>query len=262
VIDPPRRARANQARIDALWDFDRADQSEIRFRDAAASARGQLRDVLLTQVARAVGLQARYDEALAILDRLPDTDDDLAGAELRARTQLERGRVLNSSGEPAAARPYFAAAHEVAAAAGLEHLGVDALHMLAIVAATGEQDELNLRAFDLADRAADPRARAWRPSLLNNMGWSAFERADYDLALERFEAALAGRREQGNEHQVRIARWCIARTLRELGRVNEALDIQLALSAEHQAAGTADPYVDEEIIALRAQASVMSRPRP
>ncbi len=262
MIDPRRRARANQARIDALWDFDKADQSEIRFRDAAASARGQLRDVLLTQVARAVGLQAHYDEALANLDALPDPGDGLAGAELRARTKLERGRVLNSSGEPAAARSYFAAAHEVAATAGLEHLAVDALHMLAIVAAPGEQDDLNLRALDLANTAADPRACAWRPSLLNNMGWSAFERADYDLALQRFQAALAGRQEQGKEHEVRIARWCIARSLRALGRVDEALDIQLALSAEHQAAGTADPYVDEEITALRASAGSTSPPRP
>jgi len=44
----------------------------------------------------------------------------------------------------------------------------------------------------------------------------------------------------------------VARTLREMGRTQEALDMQLALAEAHRAAGTTDPEVDEEIAACRA----------
>jgi hypothetical protein len=38
--------------------------------------------------------------------------------------------------------------------------------------------------------------------------------------------------------------------LRALGRFDEALAIQQSLAAEHAAAGTSDPYVNEELDAL------------
>jgi hypothetical protein len=205
---------------------------------------------LLTQVARALGLQARYEEALAALESVR-TDD----REVGIRVLMEKGRVLNSSGDQGGATPLFGEAFAAAAQADFEFLAIDALHMLAIAAPADAQDALNERALKLADTARDPRARQWRASLLNNMGWTAFERADFDAALGRFEAALAARREQGQPAEIQIARWCVARTLRALGRFDEALDIQLALAAEHEVAGTADPFVDEEITALKVEAA-------
>jgi hypothetical protein len=47
--------------------------------------------------------------------------------------------------------------------------------------------------------------------------------------------------------QYRIARWCVARALRSLGRVDEALEIQQALKASHDQTGTSDGYVEEEL---------------
>jgi tetratricopeptide (TPR) repeat protein len=166
------------------------------------------------------------------------------------RVLLERGRVLNSSGSPAEARPLFEAAFAGAADAGFEHLAVDALHMVAIVAPPDEQDALNRRALALADAAADPRARQWRASLLNNLGWTAFDRSDYAGALALFEEALAERLEQGVVARVQVARWCVGRTLRALGRTNEALELQRSLARDHAAAGTKDPFVDEELAEL------------
>jgi tetratricopeptide (TPR) repeat protein len=163
--------------------------------------------------------------------------------------------VLNSSGDRAGATPLFGEAFAAAAQAGFEFLAIDALHMLAIAAPADAQEALNGEALKLADTARDPRARQWRASLLNNMGWTAFERGDFDAALDRFESALAARREQDQPAEIQIARWCVARTLRALGRLDEALDIQLALAAEHEMAGTADPFVDEEITALKAEAA-------
>ena len=51
-----------------LWDFDDPVASEARFREAARQALSPARQVLLSQVARALGLQQRYDEAHAVLE--------------------------------------------------------------------------------------------------------------------------------------------------------------------------------------------------
>jgi tetratricopeptide (TPR) repeat protein len=201
--------------------------------------------VLLTQVARALGLAGRFDDAETILSSV--TSDE---PEVEVRVVLERGRVVNSSGGEGAARPLFETAHSLAARAGFEHLAIDALHMVAIVAPPEEQDELNRRALALANSGADPRARQWGASLLNNLGWTAFDRGDYAGALALFQDALAARLEHGKEAEILVARWCVGRTLRALGRAEQALALQQELAAELRAAGRSDPYVDEEIAAL------------
>src|SRR5215510_11762800 len=112
-----------------LWDFNQPDVSEQRFRDALGTATGSDALVLRTQLARALGLQRRFAEASAELDAVPDSDDPL----VRTYRDLERGRVLNSGGDPAAARPHFLDALAEAEAAGLDNLAADAAHMMAIV---------------------------------------------------------------------------------------------------------------------------------
>lgn len=180
--------------------------------------------------------------------------------ELSVRILLERGRVLNSSGAPEMARPLFEQALAAATQAGFEHLALDALHMLAIVAPPAEQESLNRRALALAAAADDPRARDWRASLLNNLGWALFDRGDYVDALAVFEDALAARIEQGKPGNIQVARWCIGRTLRALGRLDEALAVQQALAAEHAAASTSDPYVQEELTELESALRAGSPP--
>jgi GrpB-like predicted nucleotidyltransferase (UPF0157 family) len=208
----------------------------------------------LTQVARALALAGNYSAATSLLDSLSGPDP-----ELRVRLELEHGRVLNSSGSPDGARPLFADAFAAASNAGFEYLTVDALHMLAIVAPAAEQEPLNRRALELAASADDPRARQWRGSLLNNLGWTLFERGDYPEALALFEDALVERRARGTTAQVQVARWCVGRTLRALGRVPDALGIQRALAHEHAQAGTSDPFVEEEI---RECLAALSEPLP
>ena len=112
-----------------LWDFDDPEGSEQRLREAAAIAEGADQLVLLTQVARALGLQERYDEAHGVLDHLATNDQEVA-----TRISLERGRLLRSAGEPEEARPHFEAAVASARSAGLDVLLIDALHMVALVA--------------------------------------------------------------------------------------------------------------------------------
>jgi len=233
-----------QDRLDDLWDWDRPADSEARFREAAESADDpRSRDILLTQVARALGLQGRFAEATALLDSLPAARDP----ELDTRISLERGRVLNSSSSPDDARPFFNAALAEALPAGLEHLAVDAVHMQAIVAAPDEQVALNEKAIAMAEAASDPRARRWLASLYNNLGWTRMDAGQADDALRLFELALAERLTQDQPRETAIARWAVARALREAGRTEEALSQQRQLAADNAAAGVDDPYVDEEI---------------
>jgi tetratricopeptide (TPR) repeat protein len=231
--------------VAALWDFDDPAGSEARFRAAADIAEGTDRLVVLTQVARALGLQERYDEGLAVLNDL-SVDD----AEVATRAALERGRLLRSAGEPDEARPHFEAAAAGAGEAGLEALHVDALHMVALVAPEEEQRRLTEEALVAARAATDPAARNWDASLLNNLGMTYADAGDWASALAAFEEALAARERIGDVGRTRVARWMVGWALRGLGRRDEALAVQTALKAELEAAGEEDPYVDEELALL------------
>ena len=232
-----------------LWDFDDPAGSEARFRAAVDVAEGADRLVLLTQVARALGLQERYDEGHAILDDLA-----VDKAEVATRAELERGRLLRSAGDPDAARPHFEAAAMTAREAGLEALHVDALHMVALVAPAEDQQRLTEEALAVARRSSDESARNWDASLLNNLGMTHADAGDWPAALAAFEEALAARERQSRSGadagRTRVARWMVGWALRNLGRTDEARAVQTALKAELDAVGADDPYVDEELALL------------
>ncbi len=179
-----------QAELDDLWDFSDPSGSERRLRDAAeteddAVARAELQ----TQVARALGLQERFEEADVVLGAVHASAPVVA-----VRVALERGRVRNSAGDPAAAAALFREAAEGAAAAGLDFLHVDSVHMLAI-AEPDAAEYWTQRALEILEGVSDARTLRWRVSLHNNLGWAllgAGRRTDAIAAFERARDA-AGR---------------------------------------------------------------------
>ena len=211
----------------ALWNFDDPAGSEQRFRTAADTAEGTDRLVLMTQVARALGLQERYDEGHAVLDHLAADD-----AEVATRVSLERGRLLRSGGEPDEARPHFAAAAATAADAGLEVLHVDALHMVALVAPAEDQQRLTEEALAVARAASSRRPATGTPRCSTTSAWCTRTTEDWPAALATFEEALAARERIGDVGTVRVARWMVGWALRNLGRTDEALAVQRSLKAE------------------------------
>ncbi len=238
-------------RLDALWNFDRPAESEARFRDEAARQRADSREAAEanTQVARAQGLQRRFDAADQTLDAV-QSGLDAQPARIRVRYLLERGRRDNSSGHADTALAWFERA--LAAASddrhpGAEYYRIDALHMLAIASPPERQLDWNLQALAAADAATDPRARGWRGSLLNNLGWTMHERRDFSTALAYWQDALAAREATHDVSRTRIARWTVARGLRSLGRLSEAETMQRALADELEAAHAPDGYVFEEL---------------
>ena len=225
--------------LDDLWDYDDPAGSEARFRAAIEAAEADAdpsaADEARTQLARALGLQGRFDDGRAILDRVDaehPTDD-----RIRVRARLERGRLRRSSGDVAGSVAPFEGAWELARTLGEDGLAVDAAHMLALVGAPPGEAIWHERALELADTSPLPAARRWRGSLWNNIGWARFDAGDLDGALAAFETALAARREQGQPKETRVAEWCVARCIRALGRPAEALAIQERLTAETAAAG-------------------------
>jgi tetratricopeptide (TPR) repeat protein len=195
---------------------------------------------LLTRLARSQGLQRRFEDAHATLDRaLGLVCDDAA---CRVRVPMERGRVFNSSGDKATARPHFLEAFEVAVAAGLDELAVDAAHMMGIVEAGDASLDWNERAISIAEASPDPKAKRWFGSLYNNTAWTYHCSGNYLRALELFEKAKEYRTGQGDPKSIHIAEWCIARCLRSLGRLEDALEMQTRLHPNDEAG-----YVAEEL---------------
>jgi tetratricopeptide (TPR) repeat protein len=247
----PAADRDFSERLDALWDFDAPAISEVRFRAELARHPTSSREAreTTTQVARALALQRKFVEADAALDMLA-SDLDEAPARVHVRYLLERGRIRNSSGEPAAAVPLFKDAVHAAlkdTLSGADFYRVDALHMLGIAAPPDEQLDWNLRALAAANASTDVRARGWRGSLWNNIGWSYHDRGDYATALDYWQKGLAEREAAGDKQRTRIAKWTVARGLRSLNRLDEAEKIQQALVVENETAGTPDGFVYEEL---------------
>lgn len=256
ALAPAFAAAQTSEAIDALWSFGDPAASEARFRAELAKAAPGSREALelATQVARAQGLQRRFDAANATLDTV---EPKLASSPPRVRVRylLERGRVLNSAGEPAKAVPLFAEAAELALSdtdPGADYYRIDALHMLGIAAPPRERMSWSQQALGVAERSKDPRARGWRASILNNLGWVVFERGDAATALAYWQRALTVRMQEGDADRIRIAKWTVARGLRAVGRLDEAETIQLALADEGDRAGKPDGYVFEELAEIAA----------
>jgi tetratricopeptide (TPR) repeat protein len=186
-----------QALLDELWDFGDPAGSEARLRRAADDqADAADRAELVTQVARAVGLQGRFAEAHELLDGVAVTDDVVA-----ARAALERGRLCTSAGDSEGAVPYFLAAADAASVSRSVFLHVDALHMLAI-AEPAQAEQWTAAALHVLDGVEDSRTLRWRVSLHSNAGWAHFDAGRFDEALASFARSRDAATRWGTPQQV------------------------------------------------------------
>lgn len=237
--------------FDTLWNFDKPAETETAFRailpSAEASGDKAYLAELMTQIARTLGLQQKFDEAHAMLDSV-ETLLPAAGPRAYVRYLLERGRTLNSSKRQIEAMPLFETAWTRGNEGGFDNYAVDAAHMCAIAAPADQKLAWNLKAITLAEKSADPKARKWLGSLYNNIGWGYFEQKQYDLALDMFTKAVAFRDSLNQPTQLRIAKWCVAKTFRMLGKLETAHEMQQQLEAEWKTTEEGqDGYVYEEL---------------
>jgi tetratricopeptide (TPR) repeat protein len=233
--------------IKSLWNFVDPAASEAVFRERLRSATGDDALSLQTQIARSYSLRSRFNEAHALLDTL-EPRLATAGPEPRVRALLERGRTLRSAKKVEQARPLFLQAVDIAGAARLDELTIDAMHMVALVEPGADaQLQWNRRALALAQASSEPNARNWDASLANNIGWTLHDQGQYEQALASFQAALAARERIGSAADIRSARWMVARALRSLRRHDEALALLCGLEREGAAIDSPDGFVFEEI---------------
>jgi tetratricopeptide (TPR) repeat protein len=233
-----------------LWDYNDPQATEARFQALLPRAR-EAGDhcylaQLLTQIARAQGLQGKFDAAHATLDGAQSLLRD-GHPVARIRYLLERGRVFNSSQRATQAREFFHQAWDLARHHGEDYYAVDAAHMMGIVEPPDRQLEWSERALHLATRSKQPRAREWLGPLYNNIGWTYHDLRRYDEALIYFRKALEWRQRQGQPRETRIAAWTFARGLRSVGRYEEALEIQRDNLRQAESGGEQDGFIQEEI---------------
>jgi tetratricopeptide (TPR) repeat protein len=236
--------------FDQLWNYNDPAATEQKFRELLPQAEtgndASYHAQLLTQIARTFSLRRKFDEAHQILDQVERMlTEELETA--RIRYLLERGRAFNSSKKQDQARPLFLEAWERAKAAKEDFFAVDAAHMMGIVEKDAASLDWNMLAIACAEESDRPRTRNWLGSLYNNTGWTYHDMGEYEKALDLFKRAVVFRQGQGNPDNIRIARWCVGRCLRSLGRNDEALEIQLALLAESQKTNQPDGYTHEEL---------------
>lgn len=242
--------------LEPLWDWHNPALSEQRFSSALATAAGDDVLILQTQIARTYGLRRDFARAQEILTSM---EPRLAGAgvEPRIRHALELGRTYASAAHPkesqtpqakARARALYLQAFDLARKEKLDGLAIDAVHMLAFVdSAPADQLKWAQEALALAEASSQPAAKKWEASLRNNAGYALHQLGRHEEALAKFEQALALRERGTDAAATRVARWMIAWTLRSLGRLDEALRLQLRLERESDAAGARDPHVFAEL---------------
>ena len=256
--------------LSSLWDFSRPDVSEQRFRAALLTASEDDALILRTQIARSLGLRRDFERAREEL-RAVAKELDRAGAEARTRYFLELGRTYASAAHPAElqtpqarelARSAYRQAIELARTASLDGLAIDAIHMMAFVD-TDAADQLKWagEALRIVESSTQPAARRWEASIRNNLGHALHQLGRYDEALVQLRQAVAIRERGTSAEATRTAHWMVARTLRAMGRVDEALKIQLRLEREADLAGEPDRYVFEELRLLYASKGEPDRAR-
>ncbi len=233
-------------RLRPLWDFDDLDATEERLRaQLALEPSDDGRAEVLTQLARVEGLRGGFEEG----ERLIEEAEAIAGASevARARIDLERGRLRRSSGNVEAALPLFESAFAVSLEAGELFIAVDAAHMVALAAP--DRDGFvawTERGIELAE--SSDAASYWLGPLLNNLGWEYYDAGEFADALDVFQRALEAReRDSENRAAIEMARYAVGKTLRALGRPEEAARLLEQAVAWADGAGKPDGWFHEEL---------------
>lgn len=240
--------------VRAMWVFADPAESERRFREAMTDASAADQAILLTQIARTYGLRKNFDAAREVLD----TVDRQISPEAEVRWNIEMGRTICSAAHDEAlltreererAAQHYGTAFENARTNALDFLAIDALHMMVFTEIDPiAQARWNEEAVHYLEISQQSDAKTWEGSLRNNLGCALQDQRRYAEALHQFELALAFRRREGNPELIRIAEFMVAKTLRLMGRISEATEIQLRL---HQEAPE-NPYISAEIAELKS----------
>jgi tetratricopeptide (TPR) repeat protein len=239
--------RLEQAELDALWlPGDPIASAERLAAAAAEPGRSELvRAELETQRARAFALQGRIEEAEALLDSL-----EPASGVLEVRVLLERGRIRLAAGRAAEAVPLLESALRAARRDADTGLAIESSLALAEADRPHTEQWIEEGLADLSG-TGDPGLLRWGVVLHDLRGWARLDDGDAGAALESFEDAAELADDYGTLDQRFAAHWAVGRALRELGRIDEALEVQRRLEGERPG----EQAVADELTLLREAAA-------
>ena len=242
--------------LDSLWNPGDALASENAFQaqlPATLDLAGKnlaLRIELLIQLARSQTVQRKLTEARKSLD---EAENLIARQEtgypvsVKIRWLLEKGRLHCFEKTPSQARIALAEAWTLAANSGEDYLAVDIAQMMAVAEPAKAQQDWILKAIQLAEQSPQPKAKRWLGSLYASLGWKLYDLRQYEKTLETFQKALSHFKVHGTEREIFLARWSAGKTLRTMGKTEDALAIQKALLAELGISGGRDGRLYEEL---------------
>lgn len=247
------KAKVELPDFNQMWDYNNPAETEIKFSALVEDAKANDKEYygeLLTQIARAQGLQSNFEEAEKTLLEAKAYATDKSPT-VKIRYLLEKGRVLNSSGKSEESIPVFKEAYDFGIKHKLDLYTLDAAHMMGIVNMPELQLSWNLRALKIAETSEDKRVKGWLGPLYNNIGWTYHDLDRYEEALELFIKGYDWRVSVKDDNGARIGKWTIGRAQRSLKRYDEALKTQMELQDEFKQAGLEpDGYLYEEMAEL------------
>jgi len=178
---------------------------------------------ILSQIALTQAMQQKFTEAHKTID----TAEGLLTNEYplaQVRILLERGRVFHQSDNIDAALPLFIKSYELSAYNHFDVHTVNAAHIVAIVIKdVDEKIKWNKMAIELASNTKDKHVEAWLGSLYNNLAQNYIESKQYNEAYKAFEQCKIQGQKSGHSIVIRGAKWGMARALRSLNSLDEAL---------------------------------------
>lgn len=243
---------ATVSEFDKLWNYNKPGETAEKFRELIVRVRDSGDKSaylqLLTQLARTQSLRMKFDESHKILDEVEQKlTDDLKLAKIRYL--LERGRTFNSSNQKEKAREQFLHAFELSKGdIDLDFYTIDAAHMMGIAETPEQGIKWNEIGIGLAEKSKDERANGWLGALYNNTAWTYHDEKEYAKALALFEKNVKWQAGRNNDQKLIIAKWSVGRTLRSLGRIDEAVKIHNELLKEIEDKNLQeDGYIYEEL---------------
>lgn len=240
--------------FDKHWNYNAPEETEKKFRDILPDLKDH-KDFeyqsaylqLQTQIARTLGLQMKFDEAHTLLDEIdPLLNDEFFVAKIRYL--LERGRTFRSSQKVEKSKDLFLKAYDLAVGYNEDNLAIDAAHMMGIIEPFEEAQRWNEIAMEIAENSEDKNAKKWLGSLYNNTAWNYHDNSDFKEALKLFEKNVEWHTNKNSKQELIIAKWSVARALRSLEKIDDAIEMQLDLLDEIEEKGLDDDgYIFEEL---------------
>lgn len=190
---------------------------------------------LLTQIARAEAIQGKISEAKVTLEVASKTLSEMvliAPVTTRIRLLLEEGRLLILQKTPSQARTRFATAWTLAVNAREDFFVIDIARMMAEIEPMKLQEEWIRKAIETAEGTHQEKARFWLGHLYADLGWRLFDLRQFEASLKAHECSRENYQNLSLKADALRAKWSVARLLRQLGRVLEALELNEALLLE------------------------------